>query len=154
MQLTGLWYLYPIQVGLEQLEAGLERAVHSVRLHLEVHTGHLVAKLDVKNAFNSLDRRVVLTRMNEVPGVPYVAGSLQCKTRDIIAKMELVDRRLRLAHLQSMWVVLRFCLTPLADYWVRLSYPTDTAELASAVDAKLQRSVDRTELGIEPNSQS
>ena len=281
-------YLYPIQVGLEQ--AGLERAVHSVRLHLEVHTGHLVAKLDVKNAFNSLDRRVVLTRMNEVPGVrnlcplfhathtpeaamhtaqgarldfdrtagadqggplsslalcvalqphlveanstlrsaggmvvaemddvyfcgppwvvqlamarykdaihtdlglvlqetkstclpgaecelpadfavprgrltdavtgrpipegpvgvmvagvpvgepAYVAGSLQCKTRDIIAKMELVDRRLRLAHLQSMWVVLRFCLTPLADYWVRLSYPTDTAELASAVDAKL-----------------
>ena len=77
-----------------------------------------------------------------VAGVPvgepaYVAGSLQCKTRDIIAKMELVDRRLRLAHLQSMWVVLRFCLTPLADYWVRLSYPTDTAELASAVDAKL-----------------
>ena len=41
-----------------------------------------------------------------VAGVPvgepaYVAGSLQSKTRDIIAKMELVDRRLRLAHLQS-----------------------------------------------------
>ena len=60
-------YLYPIQVGLEQ--AGLERAIHSVRLHLEVHTEHLVAKLDVKNAFNSLDRRVVLTRMNKVPGM-------------------------------------------------------------------------------------
>ena len=28
-----------------------------------------LAKLDVKNAFNSLDRQVVLTRMNEVPGV-------------------------------------------------------------------------------------
>ncbi|KAL0841363.1 hypothetical protein ABMA28_015062 [Loxostege sticticalis] len=51
----------PVQLGFG-IKGGCEAAVHAVRTFLSLNAGEVVLKVDVKNAFNSVDRGTLLTQ--------------------------------------------------------------------------------------------
>ena len=63
-------YFSPIQLGVGVL-GGCEAALHSTRRYIDaMPEGHVVAKLDICNAFNSLRRDLMLRSIaSTVPGI-------------------------------------------------------------------------------------
>lgn len=57
-------YFQPIQLGFGS-RGGCEAAVHSVRTFLDHNCGEVLLKVDVKNAFNSVDRGALLTQIKD-----------------------------------------------------------------------------------------
>ena len=59
-------YLYPLQVGVG-VSGGCEAAVHATRRFLDsMPIGHVIAKLDFSNAFNSIHRQSVLSQVDRL----------------------------------------------------------------------------------------
>ncbi|CAG9118843.1 unnamed protein product [Plutella xylostella] len=58
-------YLQPLQLGFGS-KGGCEAAVHALRTYIEHDGGEVVLKVDIKNAFNSIDRGTFLTEIKEL----------------------------------------------------------------------------------------
>lgn len=58
--------LSPQQVAVG-VPGGISVLVHSVKLGLEAHPGHVVVKCDLRNAFNEVERATMLERVLQSP---------------------------------------------------------------------------------------
>lgn len=68
-----------------------------------------------------------------VSGVPVgdaacIKGKLTLKVSEATSKVTTVNSKLRDAHIQSLFAVLRFALAPLLDYWLQHCYPEDVRQ--------------------------
>lgn len=69
-------YFCPVQLGFGS-RGGCEAAVHATRTFLDQNGGEVLLKVDVKNAFNSVDRGALLTQIKQI--TPHVYNYLwQC----------------------------------------------------------------------------
>ncbi|KAL0860637.1 hypothetical protein ABMA27_009987 [Loxostege sticticalis] len=69
----------PIQLGFGS-KGGCEAAVHACRTYLQNSNNKIIIKLDVKNAFNSVDRNTMLSEVKKVaPNIyPYIWQCYSC----------------------------------------------------------------------------
>ena len=79
-----LAYLQPLQVGVG-VPRGTEAIVHSVQRYVAHHehsADHVVAQVDLSNAFNQVSRHAVLAQVEAVcPSIlPWVAYTLGCRS--------------------------------------------------------------------------
>jgi len=75
----------------------------------------------------------------DVGGIPmgddgYVAAFLDCKAGEAMSKITNINLKLRSRHLQSLFAVTYYCLSPLFQYWLQHCYPEDVRAAAAVVD--------------------
>ncbi|XP_073960116.1 uncharacterized protein [Choristoneura fumiferana] len=80
----------PIQLGFGS-KGGCEAAVHAARTFLELGGGQVLLKVDVKNAFNAVDRAAFLTQVKEkIPGIYGYMWQSYASTSKLIFRKHLL----------------------------------------------------------------
>ena len=90
-------YLAPHQVAVG-VPGGLDILVHGVRAFLRAQPEHVVVRLDLRNAYNEIDRCVALRRLAAVPELAHLApvdldGEVQVEQHDLRARIVASKQR-------------------------------------------------------------
>ena len=68
-------HLAPVQVSCG-VPGGVSTVIHGMRTLLEVHPDWVIIRIDLRNAFNTVSRAVMLRRFSEVPGLSHLVPLL------------------------------------------------------------------------------